>query len=148
MSVDVSSLIQDVTDFAVQVRDSAIDTVLAECKDVCPVSEADPIRPYRVPGGLRDSLKIVDIQDAGTTFSAAVVSDLPYAQWTDDVDTPDHEIGPGPIPLVFWWERGPQGPAIYQFHRVHHPGTTGQKWFTDPMPERWDSALNAAAAQI
>lgn len=141
MTADVSTLIDDIERYAAAVADAAALIVLADCKAAAPVSEPTPTN--FTSGQLRDSLALADSADISPVFARSVVSPLDYAQYTDTVDTMPHEIRARNAPVLrFWWDRGPAGPGIYHYLRVLHPGTRGQHWFTEPMPARWDDALD------
>lgn len=37
-------------------------------------------------------------------------------------------------PLAFFWANGPDGPGMYFFTQVNHPGTAPNRFFTDNLP--------------
>lgn len=139
----MSGALADLETYARDLRDRAAEVVRAETSDAAPVGTATPTSPagYQ-PGGLRDSIVLLDQADNGTTFSVTIKADKEYAEFTDE-DTRAHEIvsNPGGPKLRFWWENGPAGEGIYVFNSVFHPGTTGTHWFKDALPERWERAL-------
>lgn len=140
MAVDMSGLVEEIENYARQLRDAAAADVLASCKEDCPVSEVTPTNP--VSGTLRDSLEIVDVDDDGTVFSFAIQSEVDYASFTDEEDTVEHPIRAKYAPrLRFWWEDGPAGAGIYHYKQVTHPGTKGQHWFASKNEERFNDAL-------
>lgn len=144
MAVDISELLDAISEEGRRVRDEVADDVLASARDDAPVSPPSPTNDHS--GQLRDSLEVVDFDEGDGVFTFAVVSDLDYAQFTDDVDTSPHEIvAVNARFLRFWWENGPGGPDIYYFTSVQHPGTHGQHWFGDKMQDRVDDALRRVA---
>lgn len=135
---DWSSLEQKIHERADEIMDQAYELVLDDCRDDCPVSTPTPTST-REPGQLRDSLRLLEQYTNGTLHVRAIGSDLDYAPYTDEVDTGTHDIFGNPW-LRFWWD-GPNGPGIYFYKHVVHPGTTGQRWFHSKNLGRFQSAL-------
>lgn len=144
MPVDLSQLEAAVREAGRQIADRAAEITLQECKDACPVSNPSPTN--LTSGQLRDSLQILEESDDGTVFLRAIGSELPYAQFTDDVDTAAHEINPVyGSRLRFYSERT----GKIEFRKsVWHPGTTGTRWFAEPMPGRWEQACEQANTEV
>lgn len=146
-NVDVSGLIDDLNQFAAQVMHEAATTVLEACKTDCPVSTETPTTT-RTPGTLRDSLHVEDVTTDSPTFGFAIVSDVEYAAYTDDIITSPHIIfAVYAKSLRFWWENGPVGPGIYAYKWVRHPGNVNSAtlhWFASKNEQRFDDALGQA----
>lgn len=141
-TVDMSDVIAELEAEARRIRDDAADRVLQMCKDDCPVGQDSPTRS-QPPGRLRDSLHIDGVFDESPRFTFEIASNLDYAQFTDDVDTQPHLIfAVFAKSLRFWWEDGPDGPGIYNYKWVRHPGTHGQHWFADKNEARFNDALD------
>jgi hypothetical protein len=92
-------------------------------------------------GHLRDTIEdpvMIRDDEVAITYKIAVTAD--YAEYVE-FDTQEHEIEASNAPLlVFFWENGPNGPGIYKFRKVQHPGTTAQPFFF-PTEEEWYEAL-------
>jgi hypothetical protein len=74
---------------------------------------------------------------------AVIGFDAPQADYTD-LGTQPHEIRGNPR-LFFEWQNGPDGPGLYSFHHVQHPGSLGTGWFTDTIFQQWDSFVQDTA---
>lgn len=67
----------------------------------------------------------------------------PQADWTNEGVAP-HDIYPVNAPaLTFFWENGPDGPGVYSFQHVSHPGQEATGWFDDAV-DRWDDYVEDA----
>ncbi len=49
--------------------------------------------------------------------------------------------------LRFWWEEGPEGPGIYFFTRVNHPGTKANR-FMGRAVRRWKPGARAMLRRV
>lgn len=136
---DVSGALADLADYARDLRDRAASKAQDDTIANTPVSEAQP-GSNRVPGTLRDNIILRDESDDGTRFSVSIVADTDYAGFVDDGTDP-HPIVGNPN-LTFWWPEGPRGVGFYTYRSVMHPGTQPRRFFTEPMPDRWENALN------
>lgn len=58
--------------------------------------------------------------------------------------TRPHDIYPrGPWPLRFYWVRGPNGPGIYFYYHVRHPGTMPQEFVDSAVQSQEPQMLQA-----
>lgn len=145
MAVDVSDLIAAVEAARDTIGAGAALRVVDMAKLDAPVSEVTPTNSHS--GQLRDSIAVLDDTVEGNSAIWTVGSDLEYAGFTDEVDTSPHIIRAVNAPMLrFWWDRGPQGPGIYHYLWVRHPGTRGQRWFASRNAERWERALTAVSS--
>lgn len=49
--------------------------------------------------------------------------------------------------MVFWWEKGFNGPGVYRFRRVNHPGTRPNP-YVDRALQRWISKSSSVMEMI
>ena len=91
----------------------------------------------RKTGCLQDSIVKRAIYDKAGTLTILVVADTTpcsptrtaYAMFVHE-GTKAHVIQGNPT-LAFHWDEGPNGPGVYFFASVNHPGTKANKFFTD-----------------
>lgn len=66
--------------------------------------------------------------------------------------TKPHPIDPhGDYPLRFFWERGPNGPGIYYYMHVEHPGTMPDPFIPnaiEAMSPQFDYGLSRIAKRV
>lgn len=76
-------------------------------------------------------------------YSRVIGFSAPQADYTD-LGTAPHEIFPlRARALRFFWDNGPNGPDVYTFNQVFHPGQTGTGWFTDTV-DTWEDFVQQA----
>ena len=93
----------------------------------------------RKTGCLQDSIVKRAIVDTGETLSITVIADTTpcspsrtsYALFVHNGTGP-HVIRGNPL-LAFSWPNGPNGPGMYYFRKVNHPGTKPCRFFTDNL---------------
>lgn len=95
-------------------------------------------------GELRDSsYGPVDVGD----LAVIVGFDAPQSDWTDQGTIP-HPIYPvNASRLRFFWENGPNGPDVYSFTEVFHPGQEGTGWFSDKV-DAWDDWVQSTIEEL
>jgi hypothetical protein len=78
--------------------------------------------PFRT-GELFESMKIWVSGTEGLKISF----EAPYARIVE-MGAPPHTIQAGSPehPLTFWWAKGPNGPGLYHYQSVEHPGYSGR----------------------
>ena len=82
-----------------------------------------------------------DVRASSTTLTFYVKGEHAYLLPMLTGGTRKHPIYPhGDYPLRFFWPRGPEGPKIYYYMHVNHPGT-----LPDPFVP---NALNALSPQF
>lgn len=130
----ITGLDDFVRDYAQQVLDLASQNILDEMIEDAPVET----------GELRDSA----YGPTSTGDLTNVVGFLaPQADWTDQGAQP-HPIYPvNARRLRFFWENGPNGPDVYNFEQVFHPGQVGTGWFSDKV-ENWDDYIAQAVGTL
>lgn len=98
------------------------------------------IRPRRKTGCLEDSIvKRLEQDEHGLVLR--VVSDTTpcsptrtsYSLFVHEGTKPHRITAKGDGPLAFFWENGPDGPGMYFFNEVQHPGTKPDRFFTDNL---------------
>lgn len=100
--------------------------------------EAAPVRD----GTLRDEITVSTAHGSGAV-TWTVDSPADHSSYTDE-GTQAHPIRGNPLLAFDWPEAG--GTVIVR--SVMHPGTTGTHWFEQPMPERFQEALDVGVAQV
>lgn len=144
---DMTGLLQAIDDYASKLADAAAAELIDLARADAPVST--PSMTNFHSGRLRDSLGVLASTDTTPSFVRTVGSELPYAGFTDTIDTAPHLIAAKNAPFLrFYWENGPGGAGIYHFRFVNHPGTRGQHWFTEKLPDRWAATLEANAGSV
>ncbi len=94
---------------------------------------------------LIDSAYGPEVDEQGLT--AKLGFDAPQADFTDQGTRP-HDIYPVHADaLTFYWENGYDGPGIYHFKHVNHPGQEGTGWFSDKV-EDWQGYVDDAARDV
>lgn len=100
------------------------------------------LAPHRKSGCLDGSIVKRVEENALTGFMIRVVSDTTpcsptrtsYSEWVHN-GTEAHTIyAKDGGTLSFYWENGPDGPGIYHFASVKHPGTKPVPFFADNLP--------------
>lgn len=79
-------------------------------------------------------------------YLATIRAEAPHASYTDEGTgiygpTGTRITAKAGKALVFFWKYGPRGSDNYAFKSV--AGTPAQRWFREPMPERYRSAVSA-----
>lgn len=93
-------------------------------------------------GELYDSIGRDEAEDDGSGYHVRVYADAPQAEWTDQGASPHIIVPQGNYPLRFYWDAGPDGPGVYYFNVVQHPGFIGSLWFTNSTLE-WEGRLQS-----
>lgn len=99
-----------------------------KAKQECPVHKPEAVltfntRENRRVGQLRDSIVKRVVVDSDGGPAVLVGSEDPVALWVHEGTVP-HPIRARNAPrLVFYWRKGFNGPGIYRFKQVNHPGT-------------------------
>lgn len=78
-------------------------------------------------------------------LTATVGFDAPQADYTNEGVLPHGIDAVNADKMVFFWENGPNGPGVYFFEHVDHPGQEGTHWFDD-IVDAWDDYVESAAA--
>lgn len=94
-------------------------------------------------GELQDSAYGPEIDPDG--LGATIGFSAPQADWTDEGVFP-HGIDGNPT-MTFYWPNGPNGPGVYSYEHVNHPGQPGTHWFSDKVDD-WDSYVQDAADNV
>lgn len=129
MAVDVASLTAALSDWGERVFVEAAGDLADQVREAAPVGET---------GNLRDSVEAV-IGSTGTINTGAIEVGVEYASMVDE-GTSAHEIEGNPL-LAF--EVGGEQVIV---HRVAHPGTTANPFFTNTATDaNWLAALESAA---
>lgn len=82
------------------------------------VRDEAPKKTGKFASGIR-----LDMSHHGDRSTIEVAVPSPLGRWITQGTRP-HTIRPkGNYPLRFFWARGPQGPRVYSFWSVNHPGT-------------------------
>lgn len=114
-----------------QTHDGAVDNLINDLHERCPIGQTHD---------LVDSFHGPETQENGLTFISTVGFDADYASYTDEGAAP-HVIEPSNArALRFEWENGPDGPGVYYFHHVNHPGQPGSHWFSETV-DSWTEYL-------
>lgn len=130
----ITGLDEFVKDLAQQILDSAAQAILDDMIEDAPVET----------GELRDSA--YGPTDVGV-LTVVVGFSAPQADFTDQGAQP-HPIFPvNARHLRFFWENGPNGPNVYNFEEVFHPGQAATLWFSDKV-EDWDAYVGTAAEDV
>lgn len=128
---DTTALVQSIQEWAEIAARLAAEQVLEETRSAAPVGETGG-------GATRDSLRL---EQTGP-YSWEIIADTPQAQFTDEGTQGPYVIrAVNARVLSFPWANGPDGPGQYHFRYVTHPGIRAQHWFAEPMPDRWEQAL-------
>lgn len=128
----IEGLEEFVQELAVDILTDASEAFLEELRERSPYAT----------GELRDSAYGPDVDERELT--AIIGFEAPQADYTD-LGTPPHPIFPSNASaLRFFWEDGPDGPGMYTFDSVNHPGQAATGWFTDSL-EEWDDFVQSAA---
>lgn len=77
--------------------------------------------PFKT-GQLFESMKIWESGSEGLK----ITFDAPYARTVEMGAAPHTITATGATPLTFWWPRGPNGPGLYHYQSVEHPGYSGR----------------------
>lgn len=145
---DLSSLEQAVRARAAFLFADAVDNMQAKLQAAAPVGTSDPLgRPRRGPR-LRDTFRRGTPERTTDTFRIMVGFTAPQATFSNDL-MPSHFIAPrGQYPLRFYWDNGPNGPGVYHYMHVNHPGNINAEsrgwWDRAATPETWSEALQGA----
>lgn len=126
----ITGLDDDVRLLAQQIFADAAEAIMVDLIEIAPVDT----------GELQDSAYGPEIDSDG--LSAVVGFSAPQADWTDEGVAPHDEYG-NPL-MTFYWPNGPQGPGVYSYEHVNHPGQAGTHWFSDKI-EDWDQYVQDAA---
>lgn len=129
----ITGLEDDILALAQDIVESASQAMLDDLVDLAPVDT----------GELQDSAYGPEIEGDG--LSATIGFDAPQADWTDQGVGP-HGIDGNPT-MTFFWPDGPNGPGVYSYEHVNHPGQAGTHWFSDKI-EEWDSYVQDAADNV
>lgn len=116
-------------EYARDVVETAAEALLEDLKDRAPFDTGELVDSAYGP--------FFDDLTATLGFSA------PQAEYTDQGTEP-HEIYPSNAKaLQFYWPNGPNGPGLYTFDHVNHPGQDGTGWFTESVAD-WDTYVQEA----
>lgn len=126
----ITGLEEELRVIALQILENASDAMMTDLIAVAPVDT----------GELQDSAYGPEIDE--TTMSATVGFSAPQADWTDE-GVAAHGIDGNPN-MTFFWPDGPDGPGVYTYAHVNHPGQAGTHWFTDKIDE-WETFVQDAA---
>lgn len=129
----ITGLEDDVIKIAQEIMFEAAQAVMDELLTLVPVDT----------GELRDSAYGPEFDATG--LSAVVGFEAPQSDWTDEGVAP-HGIDGNPT-MTFYWPDGPNGPGVYTYEHVNHPGQAGTHWFTDVI-EAWDDYVQEAADSV
>ena len=132
MAVDVSGLLSSIEAYAGAVGEVVRDELETTTKEAAPVKT----------GELRDEITVT-VGAGGGSVDWTVDSPADYSSYTDE-GTEAHPIVGNPL-LAFDW---PEAGGTVIVHSVMHPGTTGTHWFDEAMPDRFQQALDLAAATV
>lgn len=130
MSVDVSGLVNLVEQYAHEVGQVTGDELERIVKDAAPVASGDT----------RDAINVT-VSGGGGTIGITVDSPAEQSSYTDE-GTSAHKIEGNPL-LAF-----EMGGSLVIVHSVNHPGNAAQHWFSQPMEEHFQTALDIAASQV
>lgn len=128
--IDISGLLDSIETYAQDVGQVTRDELERIVKDAAPV----------VSGEMRDAIS-VEVSGGSGSISLTVESPTEQSSYTDDGTQPHDIVG---NPLLAFEMNG----ALVIVHSVHHPGTTAQKWFEEPMEGYFQDALDVAASQV
>ena len=146
-NVDSTALRHAVRKLGAQAHEVATVKIVARVRSAAPVSTVTPTSVGR-PGRLRDSIKAAPSVEVGLSVITAAV---PYASFVDE-GTSSHPLVGNPL-LRFWWKGPNKGKrsrtGIYFFHRVNHPGTKPNRfWSKNVTGAAWGRALTEAVRGI
>lgn len=129
---DTTGLRELIERYAAEVGDVVRDELEEATKTAAPVKT----------GEMRDEITVTVSAGSGQV-AWEVDSPAEQSSFTDE-GTQAHRIQGNPL-LAFDW---PQAGGLVIVRSVNHPGTQGTHWFADPMPQRFQDALDVAAAQV
>ncbi|HEY4452388.1 MAG TPA: hypothetical protein VGN13_12435 [Solirubrobacteraceae bacterium] len=104
------------------------------------VQAAAKAQAPRKTGCLQDTIVKRVEEDAISGFAIRIVSDTTpcspsrtsYSYYVHEGTHP-HVIEAKSGSLGFYWENGPDGPGMYYFKRVQHPGTRANRFLSDNL---------------
>jgi hypothetical protein len=128
--VPIIGLEDEIRELAQQIVENAAEALMSDLLEDAPVAT----------GELLDSAYGPEIDADG--LSATVGFGAPQSDWTDQGVAP-HGIDGNPT-MTFFWPDGPEGPGVYSYNHVNHPGQEATHWFSDRVDE-WDSYVQEAA---
>lgn len=85
-------------------------------------------------GTLRDSIVKRAVEETSTGLGIRVVATAKYALFVHEGTTPHVIYAKNSSVLAFNWPNGPNGPGVYFFKQVNHPGTKAVPFLRDALP--------------
>ena len=112
-----------------------------------PIGTPSPTQ-RRAPGELRESIKAQRFRPTVTGAAFDLVAPVIQARTTDK-GARAHVIRARRARMLrFHWPRGPQGPGIYFFRQVNHPGNAPQDWWGPGLRRQAKPTLRKAARRV
>ncbi len=98
------------------------------------------LAPHRKSGCLEDSI-VKRIENLDGEIALRVISDTApcspdrtsYSLLVHEGTAPHDIVAQSAGSLGFYWANGPDGPGVYHFASVHHPGTAPVPFLTDNL---------------
>lgn len=105
------------------------------------VQAAAKAQAPRRTGCLQDSI-VKRVEETPLGVVVRIVADtqgcsptrISYAYWVHEGTEPHAIRAKNASTLAFFWPNGPEGPKVYFFREVHHPGTKANRFLTDQLP--------------
>jgi hypothetical protein len=136
VAADVEAIKDSIRNEVRRIAEDARDLTVEVVKGVAPVGET---------GVLADSVTADDVVETGDgVFTTVIRCTAPYASFTD-TGTAEFVQEGSPL-LSFEWADGPGDRSRFAFRSVTHPAQPGTNWFSEPMPDVWESAVSEVAS--
>lgn len=114
---------------------------LIERATVVQMAAKAQVAPKRKTGCLEDTIVKRVLETPEGVVILVVADTTPcsptrtsYSYWVHEGTEPHVIRAKNAKVLAFFWHDGPDGPGVYFFREVHHPGTAPCRFLTDNLP--------------